>query len=226
MYTTQQKAERFIDIKAINSLLCAHCLYFGRRQGTEELEELWCKEAPNPSFSQNNGSFVGYEALKTIYAPAEQKRKEKYDAMLAALEPEFADQDDTLRYGTNVLSLQTLSTPCIELSEDGTSAKGLWTVSAQVTAVGDDGPEGFWAYGKLGADLIKEHGQWKIWHLTVCTDFLTPAGKAFDPERGRHVYAPGLGIDETPTHPEKLYEYYSEFRKPQNFPTVPLPYTI
>ena len=224
MYTIEEKAARYIAVKEIGSVLCEHCLYFGRRQTDLELDRLWCKQAPDPSFSQNDGSFVGYEALKKYYAGTENRRKARYDEILARLEPEMADQPDELRYGTNTLSLQTLSTPCIEIAEDFETAKGLWTVSAQVTALDDKGPAGFWAYGKLAADLVREDGQWKIWHLAVYTDFVTPAGEAFDPERGAAAYPAGLGIEETPTEPEKRYASYTDTRPLQRDPRPPVPY--
>lgn len=226
MYSIEEKSARYIAVKEINSLLCEHCLYFGRRQLDLELERLWCKEAASPSFSQNNGSFVGYEALQRLYAGAEQRRKARYDKLLDSLEPEFSGQEDELRYGTNTLSLQTLSTPCIELAEDFQSAKGLWTVSAQVTAVDNSGPVGLWAYGKLAADLVRENGAWKLWHLFVCTDFISPAGETFDPDKGMSIYPAGLGIDEVPTHPGLLYSSYSGCRAPVNIPRVPEPYRI
>ena len=175
MYTIEEKAARYIAVKEINSVLCEHCLYFGRRQTDLELERLWCRNATDPSFTQNNGRFSGYEALKKYYAGTESRRKARYDEILTRLEPEMADQSDELRYGTNTLSLQTLSTPCIEIAEDFETAKGLWTISAQVTALDDKGQVGFWSYGNLAADLVREDGQWKICHLAVYTDFVTPA---------------------------------------------------
>lgn len=224
MYTIDEKAVRYVAVKEINSLLCEHCLYFGRRQQDLELERLWCREAENPYFSQNNGRFTGYEALKNIYGSSEQRRKDRYDQLLAQLEPEFVGQPDELRYGTNTISLQTLSTPCIEIAEDMQTAKGLWTVSAQITTVGESGPVGLWAYGKLAADLVRENAQWKIWHLAVYTDFVTPAGEAFAPELGEKLYPAGLGIDEVPTEPAELYQSYSGRRVPRNAPSVPEPY--
>lgn len=222
--TTEEKAKRVLQIKEINSLLTEHCLYFGRRQTREELERLWCKKAPDPSFTQNNGRFVGYEALQTFYAGAEERRKARYDGILEKTEPEFAGQSDDLRYGTLTLSLQTLSSPCVEIAEDGQSAKGFWTISAQVTALDEGHPVGFWAYGKMGADLVLEDETFKIWHLMVCTDFLTPAGKPFDPAYGKRVYPSGLGIDETPPNPENVYAWYGEDRIPAKFPAPPEPY--
>lgn len=224
MYTIEEKAARYIAVKEINSVLCEHCLYFGRRQQKEELERLWCKQAPDPSFTQNNGSFVGYDALEQYYAGAENRRKARYDAKLARLEPEMSDQPDSLRYGTNTLSLQTLSTPCIEIAEDMETAKGLWTISAQVTAVDETGPVGLWAYGRLAADLTREDGQWKIWHLAVYTDFVSPAGAEFDPEKGAALYPAGLGIDEMPTVPKSHYATYTDSRPPQKDPAPPEPY--
>jgi len=224
MYTIEEKAARYIAVKEINSVLCEHCLYFGRRQTDLELERLWCRKAPDPSFTQNNGSFVGYEALRKAYAGAENRRKARYDAFLAELEPEMADQPDELRYGTNTLSLQTLSSPCIEIAEDMETAKGLWTISAQVTAVDKTGPAGLWAYGKLAADLVREDGAWKIWHLAVYTDFVSPAGMAFDPEKGAAIYPSGLGIDEIPPVSGACYTPYTDTRPLQKTPMPPVPY--
>ena len=224
MYTIEEKAARYIAVKEINSLLCEHCLYFGRRQGDLEVERLWCKQAPEPHFAQNNGIFRGYEVLRTVYANAEKKRKERYDTLLTELEPEFAGQNDELRYGTNTISLQTLSTPVIEIAEDMQTAKGLWNISAQITAVDEKGPVGLWAYGKLAADLVREDGQWKIWHMLVCTDFVSPAGETFDPEAGIAVYPAGLGIDEEPTEAVTLYDAYTSTRVPVRFPKAPVPY--
>ena len=198
MYTIEEKAARYIAVKEINSVLCEHCLYFGRRQTDLELERLWCRNAPEPSFTQNNGRFSGYEALKKHYAGTENRRKARYDEILARLEPEMA--------------------------EDFETAKGLWTISAQVTALDDKGPVGFWSYGKLAADLVREDGQWKIWHLAVYTDFVTPAGEAFDPERSAAAYPAGLGIEETPTEPEKRYASYTDTRPLQRDPRPPVPY--
>lgn len=224
MYTIEEKAARYIAVKEINSLLCEHCLYFGRRQTDLELERIWCKQAPNPSFSQNNGIFTGYEALYKYYAGTEVRRKVRYDRIMAELEPEMAEQTDELRYGTNTLSLQTLSSPCIELAGDFKTAKGLWTISAQVTAVDENGPIGLWGYGKLAADLVNEDGAWKIWHMAVFTDFLTPAGAEFDPEKGKTIYPAGLGIDEIPPEPQTRYAWYTNTRALQRDPEPPVPY--
>ena len=224
MYTIDEKAARYIAVKEINSVLCEHCLYFGRRQEALELERLWVKRAENPSFTQNNGRFAGYDILGTMYAGAEARRKARYDQLLEQLEPEMAGQPDELRYGTNTLSLQTLSTPLIEIAEDMQTAKGLWTVSAQITTVDAAGPVGLWAYGKLAADLVNEDGQWKIWHMMVCTDFVTPAGEAFNPEKGAALYPAGLGIDETPTEMSEFYECYSKKKAPAAVPALPMPY--
>lgn len=223
-HTVEQMADRYLAIKEINSVACEHCLYFGRRQQDLELERLWCKQAPDPRFSQNNGSFTGYEALWANYAYSEKNRKARYDALLEKLEPEFAGKSDEARYGTMSMSLQTLSTPCIEIAEDFQTAKGLWTVTAQVTAVDEKGPAGFWAYGKAAMDFVLEDGQWKIWHMWICTDYLTPAGGTFDPDLGLTVYPAGLGIDVEPTEPAALYEFYSNNRSLQMVPAPPVPY--
>ncbi len=224
-YTAEQLIDRYETVKELNSIACEHCLYFGRRQQDLELERLWCKSAPDPHFAQNNGFFEGYEALDSLYAHAEAQRKADYDERLKVLEPEFADCADDLRYGTLTMSLQPLSTPCIEIAEDYRTAKGLWTITGQVTALDDSGPVGLWAYGKMGIDFVLEDSEWKIWHMMVCTDFVSPAGEKFDPELGERLYPAGLGIDEVPTRPAEVYSMYSNLRPASNVPGIPEPYS-
>ena len=76
----------------------------------------------------------------------------------------------------------------------------------------------------LAADLIREDGAWRIWHLAVYTDFVTPAGMEFDPEKGAAVYPAGLGIEETPTVPGGHYDLYTDVRPLQKTPMPPVPY--
>ena len=57
-----------------------------------------------------------------------------------------------------------LTTPMIEVSEDGQTAKGVWMSPGHETVPGLlDG--GHWVWGRYAADFVKEDGKWKIWHL-------------------------------------------------------------
>ena len=59
-----------------------------------------------------------------------------------------------------------LTTPMIEVADDGLTAKGLWWcpgISAEPSEGSD--PQAIWNWGMTGADFILEGTEWKVWHL-------------------------------------------------------------
>ena len=86
-------------------------------------------------------------------------------------------------------TLMQANTPVIRVARDGRSARGLWMVLGAETDAGDLGPEppadpnrrallssqtpegkaytAEWMFLRLGADFVKEAGQWRLWHLHV-----------------------------------------------------------
>lgn len=193
--------ERFCAVKELEAVIGMRTFYVGRRQQAEEVETLWCKNEPDVRFSQENGSFSGLELLKSTYGVDENRKRDAFDERLAQVEPENAGQPDTVRYGTEVLNYQTFSTPCIELAGDGLTAKGLWNVTAALTVAGGDGPVGFWAWGKCGVDFKLEDGTWKIWHMSVSTQYISPAGQPYDPAIAEELAPFGIGIEAQPDGP-------------------------
>lgn len=78
-----------------------------------------------------------------------------------------------------LLELHQITTPVIEVAEDGKTAKAMWMSTGAILMRNDPDAEGgksaTWDSGKYAVDFIKIDGQWKIWHLHVCdlwrTDF-------------------------------------------------------
>lgn len=59
-----------------------------------------------------------------------------------------------------------LTTPIIEVAEDGLSARAVWWVPGAGARIGEDGePEALWDWGTIAADFVLEGDEWCIWHL-------------------------------------------------------------
>jgi hypothetical protein len=98
-------------------------------------------------------------------------------------------QKISMRNSPGFLHVHMEASPVIELAADGKSAKGTW-ISPGLEAdppaeqmmlamqgkpvTGKRETTGYWAWAKLGAEFVKENGQWRIWHLHVYSLFMTP----------------------------------------------------
>jgi len=79
------------------------------------------------------------------------------------------------------LSVHCLTTPVIEVADDGRTAKGIWISPGAITIPNPQTGKmkGFWAWTRYGCDFIKEDNTWKIWHYHVYSIFLAPSGSDF-----------------------------------------------
>jgi hypothetical protein len=69
-----------------------------------------------------------------------------------------------------------LTTPMIEVAEDGQTAKGVWISPGHETGPNPETGkhQGQWCWTKYGCDFIKEDGEWKIWHYHWYDTFMVP----------------------------------------------------
>jgi hypothetical protein len=103
-----------------------------------------------------------------------------------------------------------LTTPIIEVAEDGQTAKGLWFSPGHETYPGPDGKlQAKWCWGKFGADFIKEDGKWKIWHYHWYDTFMIPFAKSWldtpQPPLGVIEEHPGFKPDKPSTSRSTYY---------------------
>ncbi|KAL2855147.1 SnoaL-like domain-containing protein [Aspergillus pseudodeflectus] len=115
----------------------------------------------------------------------------------------------------------SVTTPVVEIAEDGETAKGVFISPGHETFPIDGVCHPNWSWGRYAVDFIKEEGKWKIWHLHVLTTFRTPFDQswvttalkkpAFLPEDGEvieGVARPDRGVSfNQPYHPEKNPKY-------------------
>lgn len=73
------------------------------------------------------------------------------------------------------LNVHTLTSPVIEIAEDGQTAKAVWISPGVETRriLPDAKLEAIWIWGKYAVDFIRnKSGQWKFWHFTITNDFM------------------------------------------------------
>ncbi len=66
-----------------------------------------------------------------------------------------------------IMLIHYLTTPMIEVAEDGKTARGVWWSPGieTVKETPDSDPVAYWCFGSYANDFILENGKWKIWHM-------------------------------------------------------------
>ena len=126
------------------------------------------------------------------------------------------------------LHANCVSTPVIEVAEDGQTAQGMWFMSgAETSPKGEhteDGLDPHWTWARYCIDFIKDNGVWKIWHFYVAGLFHTPYDTSWVDHTAPHddlSWIPAeYRSDEPPTF---NYEYNTE-EPISTFPHLPEPY--
>jgi hypothetical protein len=74
-----------------------------------------------------------------------------------------------------------LGSPVIEIAGDGKTAKGVWVSLMTIGKTHDnqDKPQAMWIWWKIGADFVKEDGEWKIWHYVKNPVYATTYDKSW-----------------------------------------------
>jgi hypothetical protein len=172
------KAERALDMLEVQNVMSKHAYYHGAGKNCEELDALWVKKAPEPTFSNPRGSWVGMNSIRASYCEANLDNQKKELEALKTKYPEIKDGREN--YGVGSWLIHTLTTPIIEVAGDGKSAKAMWySPGATVNATPDGKASGIWFFEKYGVDFLKEGGQWKIWHIQMYYDMTGPLEKGF-----------------------------------------------
>ena len=135
--------------------------------------------------------------------------------------------------GVGQMVANLLTTPVITVAGDGKTAKGVWLSPGITADATSDGEENFsWRWIRIGADFIKEGGQWKIWHYHLYGWFNIPfykssseAGVTGGP--GREGGGPTMPAEMQSLMPDRPNSYswsYSTKSQTENVPAPPEPY--
>jgi hypothetical protein len=154
------------------------------------------------------GMYKGYESIRKSYTGISESMSK-----MVKLEGTWADV--------------ALTTPVIEVAEDGKTAKGLWMIIGWETTRHPvtDKVDCNWHWDKYAADFIKEDGVWKLWHVNIFLTFFADFYKSWA-EGGAH---PSMDVELPPEHragepcPFRFMPYDPN-KKRELFPAFPEPY--
>ncbi len=170
-------ARKALDQQEIQNLMSWHVMYHCYGLHREEMEEIWVNEPENratASFGQNQGFYVGYDAIWEAYVEGHDSNWltsaksycEKNNIDISGM----TDQEIIEKYGgVGQLLLHVTTTAIIEVAEDGQTAKCFWYSPGMIAETGQSANTIWEAYG---VDFVKENGVWKMWHLHMFTDFM------------------------------------------------------
>lgn len=207
--TDFEALSRAYDVYEIKNVMGRHAYHHALGTHRAELDELWAHR-DDISWGNNQGFWVGRDTMYAYYADAKEKQDEMTLKLMASVNPEIEVKPENFQLGA--LLMHSLTTPLIEVAEDGKTAQGMWYSLGQVTNAGPDGTAtGMWMHERYAVDFIKEDDQWKIWHFFVGTDLGCKAGQPFTGEMG-----PAAGAD--PEQAKAMAEIMSALPKP----TIPM----
>lgn len=225
----QKVVQRQQDVLQIQNMMSRRSFYHGAGQQAEELE--FYSRRPDISFGQNQGFRVGIENIAAAYKERYAKVRALELERISKLLPEVKNVPDNI--GVGMFQFHTLTTPIIEVAEDGKTAKGMWYTPGAISGVTENGTLGAnWIWEKYAIDFINEDGKWKFWHIIVVTDIATPWGQGAGIKMSDVTQQGVQGVPNdaavSPRIPRSvnkdLYKPLTATTVPRLFPPLPVPY--
>jgi hypothetical protein len=153
----RKNIERLDAVHEIQNLMGRYVWEHEVQKDPEFIDTKFAKDNPDVSWEvAHMGLYQGREAVKEILT-------------------QHGPRGGSITPGT--MFVHTLTTPVIEIAEDGQTAKGVWkSPGAETIKDPQTGKlRGMWAWTKYACDFVKEDGKWKILHYHVYRIFMTPA---------------------------------------------------
>lgn len=217
-----QRAQDYCDIQNVFAL---HEYY--HHLPSVEVEMIFAKKQKDVSFGQNWGVWVGLDHVKAYYKSSSKEELQKRLDTIRKYNPDIPNDIKYANAGSGMFHM--LTTPIIEVAEDGQTAKGMWYTPAASNSFNEREKkwQAGWMYEKYAVDFIKEDGKWKIWHFNVFCDFGCTFEKSWvdaaEEERLNPRPPMEMPINVPPDLPGPGFKEYST-RRVWQLPKPPEPY--
>ena len=224
-----QRLRKVGDVQEIQNVMSMHEYYHVAGMHREEMEAIWAKKTPGIAMEEAflNGRYVGLEAVEGYYVDFFALFFENARREVRGIFPQVGSETEgAAPFGLQIM--HTLTTPVIEVAEDGQTAKGVWLSPGCITVPVGGKLQALWHWDRYAIDFAKEDGRWKIWHFWVGKEFSTPYEKSWVDSALDST--PGVQFDNIPGFPRPnspslaTYGGYSPFKAPQFVPIPPVPY--
>lgn len=160
-----KRIQRLEDVNEITNMMGRYIYKHEVHQDAEFLNTIFAKRDDITWEVANFGKFLGQKGVK--------RTLDAHSGIFAADEARQTPFEITNEGG---MIMHTLTTPVIEVAEDGQTAKGVWISPGHETMFDAElgRLRGHWCWTKYGCDFVKEDGKWKLWHYHVYRIFRTP----------------------------------------------------
>lgn len=176
MFTTEQLADRWFDKREIQNLAGKYVTSLLIMRDSTIFDDFWAG-AEDVCLSFNDGSYVGPDAVRGYFAANAEITAKKSEFIRAQFPEKLGALSSEEIFGVGQLRAMPITTPVIELAEDGKTAKGIWHVQGSENGVTPYGPLSYWTLGFICIDFIKEGDDWKLWHVLHAVDIHNPMGE-------------------------------------------------
>lgn len=172
------------DTVDVQNLMSRYIFYMENGKIADVWDDLWSHTNEDVRVEiMDSGAYLGQEHVKRVWYTMS-RRMDKHGNMIDT-SPKVGEMSNTNTDRAFLLLMLTISSPLIEISEDGTHAWGQWHIFGPHTNRVFD-PEtktktdtAFWIAGKYDNEFVKENGEWKILKLRPICWLRTPYHKDF-----------------------------------------------
>jgi hypothetical protein len=149
----ERRVARMEAVNACANLMGTYqILHTAARQ--QEIVDLFALKTPGVRHEAATNIFDGPEKIKKFW-----------------LEKMAAQEDDL----TGRVNRHDLMNPIIVAADDAKTVVGYWTAIGLETGIDEEGEfASYWAWTTYKCDFIQEDGIWKIWHMRMFPQILTP----------------------------------------------------
>ncbi|MCD8145108.1 MAG: nuclear transport factor 2 family protein [Oscillospiraceae bacterium] len=181
VYTNEERIDRIWDRENCVQLMNRHAIYYSNDMRRAELDDLWVQDRENQktaSLAYNNGYYVGMDAISQHYVV--EREQQLYDRLKPYCQADPSVESCRENLGLGASAMHTSTTPLIYIADDGKTARFQgYQLGYQSVGSPDGTAESYLEFGLVYADLIREEGGWKIWHLVLEHDHTVEVGHAY-----------------------------------------------
>ena len=180
VFSDDEQIRRVWDMEEVKDLMARRAYMYMQDMRRQEIEMLWVQKPENREtavFGSNWGFYLGLDNISAWYVGEHGNLRQKQLDEIVKNDPTVENKPENLGFGSAIAA--PLSTALVEIAGDGRTAQGLWYSIGQRTDPNGDGTaSACWVCGKIGADFMKEDGQWKIWRVVEAPDIIVTPGDA------------------------------------------------
>jgi hypothetical protein len=224
-YTDSEMLVRIWAREDVQTVMAKRAYAQMNNERAKELDTLWVTDpayTATASYGKTWGFYVGMDNIRRYYVDGFDTHLQQQLDYVCAADPTVENRPENLGIGTT--QAHPLSTPLIEIAEDGKTAKGLFYSIGQKTEITEAGTaNAFWIAQKIGVDFVLETDGWKIWHLSEIYDVVNTDGE--DYKNTPYIYPDGHPLRaEFGTPNIEMLTHDERFNWWDNYPPEPMPY--